>query len=177
MYRAPTAILFVASRCAWGSQRAVGLTPHSQPPALPSPRWAMEGSFMWPRVLRSRAHMTVYWDSRAGSAARFLHSGRESVFVFCLLSFVSAPPPVGLGRGAQPKTDQGERLFEPKASSSLTPFSASTAGCLERSGRTQTIGSPFLLLTFLLATQKKSELLPGNPRPVGKPRQLRSQRT
>jgi hypothetical protein len=25
---------------------------------------------------------------------------------------VFAPPPVGLGRGAQPKTDQGERLSE-----------------------------------------------------------------
>ena len=40
------------------------------------------------------------------------------------------PQPVGLGRGAQLKTDQGERVSEPKASSSLTPFSASTAGCL-----------------------------------------------
>jgi hypothetical protein len=28
-------------------------------------------------------------------------------------------------------------------------------------------GSPFLLLTFLLAKQKKSELPPGNPRPAG----------
>ncbi|WP_293595884.1 MULTISPECIES: hypothetical protein, partial [unclassified Polaromonas] len=32
---------------------------------------------------------------------------------------------------------------------------------------TQTAGSPFLLLTFLLATQKKSELPPGNPRLAG----------
>ncbi|MDP1885093.1 hypothetical protein, partial [Polaromonas sp.] len=41
----------------------------------------------------------------------------------------------------------------------------------------QTIGSPFLLLTFLLgATQKKSELPPGNPRLAGKP-QRSKQRT
>jgi len=59
-----------------------------------------------------------------------------------------SPKPVGLGRGAQPKADQGERLSEPKASSSLTPLLASTAGCLERSGRTQTIGSPFFWVLF-----------------------------
>jgi hypothetical protein len=64
--------------------------------------------------------------------------------------------------------DQGERLSEPKASSSSTPFSASTGGCPQRSEGTQTIGSPFSLLTFFLATQKESELLPGNPRLVGK---------
>ena len=89
-----------------------------------SPRWAKEGNFIWPRALRSRANMTVCGDSRAGSALRFLHSERAPVFGY-LVSFL----PVGLGRGAQPKTDQGERLSEPKASSSSTPFSASTAGC------------------------------------------------
>ena len=81
----------------------------------------------------------------------------------------SIPQPVGLGRGAQAKADQDRHLFEPKASLCLTPLLPSTAGCLERSERTQTIGSPFLWLTFLLATQKKSELLPGNPRPAGRP--------
>jgi hypothetical protein len=35
---------------------------------------------------------------------------------------------------------------------------------------TRTIGSPFSLLTFFLATQKESELPPGNPRLVGEPR-------
>jgi hypothetical protein len=44
----------------------------------------------------------------------------------------------------------------------VAPRSASGEG-------SQTAGSPFLLLTFLLAKQKKSELPPGNPRLVGKP--------
>ena len=43
------------------------------------------------------------------------------------------------------------------ASLSGTPLEASTAGCPKRSGGTQTVGSPFLLLTLLLAKQKKSE--------------------
>ena len=43
------------------------------------------------------------------------------------------------------------------ASSSGTPLEASTAGCPQRSGGTQIVGSPFLLLTLLLAKQKKSE--------------------
>jgi hypothetical protein len=41
---------------------------------------------------------------------------------------------------------------------------------------TQTIGSPFLLLTFLLATQKKSKLPPGNPRLAGKPQKPEKRR-
>jgi hypothetical protein len=53
------------------------------------------------------------------------------------------------------------------ASSSPAPAGPSTAGCPQRSGGTQTAGAPFLLLTFLLATQKKSELPPGNPRLAG----------
>ena len=44
-----------------------------------------------------------------------------------------------------------------EASASGTPLEASTAGCPQRSGGTQTVGSPFLLLTLLLAKQKKSE--------------------
>ncbi len=75
----------------------------------------------------------------------------------------SAPPPVGLGRGAQPKMDQGERLSEPKASSSSTPFLASTAGCLERSGRTQTIGSPFFWVLFFGDAKKSAS--PAGARP------------
>jgi hypothetical protein len=34
---------------------------------------------------------------------------------------------------------------------------------------TQTIGSPFSLLTFFLATQKESKLPPGNPRLAERP--------
>ncbi|WP_395060031.1 hypothetical protein, partial [Polaromonas sp.] len=41
----------------------------------------------------------------------------SSVLVF----FFSASPPVGLGRGAQPKTDQGERLSEALAEFELDP--------------------------------------------------------
>ena len=44
-----------------------------------------------------------------------------------------------------------------EASSSSTPAGSSTAGCPQRSAGTQTVGSPFLLLTLLLAKQKKSE--------------------
>ena len=43
------------------------------------------------------------------------------------------------------------------ASSSSTPLEASTGRCPQRSGGSQTPGSPFLLLTLLLAKQKKSE--------------------
>ena len=43
------------------------------------------------------------------------------------------------------------------ASSSSTPLEASTGRCPQRSGGTQTPGSPFLLLTLLLAKPKKSE--------------------
>src|SRR5690606_37939376 len=68
------------------------------------------------------------------------------------LVFAFFPPPVGLGRGAQVKADQGSRLSEAKPSSSETPLLPSTTGCPQRSGGTQTIGSPFSLLTFFLAT-------------------------
>ena len=44
-----------------------------------------------------------------------------------------------------------------EASLSSTPAGLSTAGCPQRSEGTQTVGSPFLLLTLLLAKQKKSE--------------------
>ena len=81
---------------------------------------------------------------------------RLSVFVF-------VSPPVGLGRGAQPKVDQGERLSEPKASSSSTPLSASTAGCPQRSGGTQTIGSPFFSLGFFGEAKKSKS--PAGARP------------
>jgi len=52
---------FAASRCACGLLETVGRTPHSHPYPLPSPRWAMEGDFIWSRVLRPRANMTAAW--------------------------------------------------------------------------------------------------------------------
>jgi hypothetical protein len=75
----------------------------------------------------------------------------------------SLPPPVGLGRGAQAKADQGSRLSEPKASSSETPLLPSTAGCLERSGRTQTIGSPFFSLGFFGEAKKSKSPAGASP--------------
>jgi hypothetical protein len=73
------------------------------------------------------------------------------------------PQPVGLGRGAQAKADQGWHLFEPKASLCLTPLLPSTAGCLERSGRTQTIGSPFFWALFFGDAKKSAS--PAGARP------------
>ena len=103
--------------------------------------------------------MTVCWDSRRGSATRLHDSGFSAPAFF--------PSPVGLGRGAQPKTDQGERLSEALAEFELDPvFGEHRRSPRSEAEGTQTIGSPFLLLTFLLATQKKSELPRGNPRPT-----------
>jgi len=89
---------------------------------------------------------------------------RDTVFG-CLVFRV----PLWMRRGAEGQTDQGWRcLSEAQRSEfSQTPAGPSTAGCPQRSGGTQQPGSPFLLLTFLLAKQKKSELPPGNPRPAG----------
>ena len=55
-----------------------------------------------------------------------------------------------------------------EASLHATPAEPSTARYPKRSEGSQTAGSPFLLLTLLLAKQKKSELQPGNPRPGSK---------
>ena len=51
-----------------------------------------------------------------------------------------------------------------EASLHVTLAEPSTARYPKRSEGSQTAGSPFLLLTLLLAKQKKSELPPGNPR-------------
>ena len=109
---------------------------------------------MWPRVLRSRANMTVCWDSRTRSASRFLRSGFE--FGLGFWCFVFLPPPVGLGRGAQAKADQGSRLFEPKASSSSAPLSASTTGCPEAQRRgPRPSGRLFFGLLFFWRRKRK----------------------
>ncbi|MBA4328803.1 MAG: hypothetical protein C0428_11295 [Polaromonas sp.] len=59
--------------------------------------------------------------------------------VFC----IPAPHPSGRAEEHSRKRIRASDCLS-AASSSSTPFSASTAGCLERSGRTRTIGSPFL---------------------------------
>jgi len=69
---------------------------------------------------------------------------------------IPPPPPFCMRRGAQGQTDQGERLSEPKASSSSTPAGPSTAGCprsVSEGGRRQQ-GRLFFAY-FLLAKQKK----------------------
>ena len=147
-----------SSRC--GSERAWRES-GSASPTPPSPRWAREGDFIWPRALRSRANMTVCWDSRAGSAARFLHSGFEFCMGICLLPF--SPLPVGLGRGAEPKTDQGERLFE-RSEFELAPVFGEHRR-LPRSAAqgTQTIGSPFFWVLFFGDAKKSAS--PAGARP------------
>ncbi len=69
---------------------------------------------------------------------------------------IPTPPPFWLRRGAEVQPDQGERLSEPKASSSSTPAGPSTAGCprsVSEGGRRQQ-GRLFFAY-FLLARQKK----------------------
>jgi hypothetical protein len=77
---------------------------------------------------------------------------------------IPSPPLVDAPRSGGPD-GSGIALSE-RSEFSETPAGPSTAGCPQRSGGTQQPGSPFLLLTFLLAKQKKSELPPGNPRPA-----------
>ena len=62
----------------------------------------MEGDFIWPRVLQARARMTAPYKSDDDSKKRVIVSPHPR----------SSPQPVGLGRGAQAKADQGRHLFE-----------------------------------------------------------------
>ncbi len=69
---------------------------------------------------------------------------------------ILSPQPFCMRRGAQVQTDQGSRLFEPKASSSETPAGPSTAGCprsASEGGRRQQ--GRLFFGDFLLARQKK----------------------
>src|SRR5688572_18236030 len=97
--------------------------------------------------LAARAAPTCKHDRQLSRPDAFCVSGLPA----SVSASESAPPPFCMRRGAEVQTDQGERLFEPKASSSSTPAGPSTAGCPERSAGTQTAGSPFSLLTFFLA--------------------------
>ena len=65
--------------------------------------------------------------------------------------------PFCMRRGAEVQTNQGSCLSEPQASLHETPAGPSTAGCPQRSGGTQTVGSPFLgLLSFGEAKESES---------------------
>ena len=59
--------------------------------------------------------------------------------------------------------DQGKRLFE-RSEFAIDPTLTEHHSVPEAKRRDSDCGSPFLLLTLLLAKQKKSELLPDNPR-------------
>ncbi len=93
--------------------------------------------------------------SRAPARTRFARP-RLPEFV---LVFVSSP--VGLGRGAQPKVDKGERLSEPKASSSSTPLSASTGGCPGAQRRGPRPSGRLSFGHYSLAKQRKVPRPPG----------------
>jgi hypothetical protein len=78
----------------------------------------MAESFIWPRLLLSRANMTAAYPDLTRFARQVSPHPNPHLF-----------PPVGLGRGAQAKAEQGSRLSEAKPSSSETPLLSSTAGC------------------------------------------------
>src|SRR5690606_2276013 len=62
------------------------------------------------------------------------------------------------------------------ASSSKTPLLSSTAGCPQRSGGSQTIGSPFFWVLFFGEAKTKCLARRGETRLVGKPQIWRSRR-
>jgi hypothetical protein len=65
----------------------------------------MEGDFIWLRVLQARANMTATFSDMTRFARHVsLYPNPHSFPLFF--------PPVGLGRGAQAKADQGSRLSE-----------------------------------------------------------------
>jgi hypothetical protein len=75
--------------------------------------------------------------------------------------------PLWLRRGAQRFADQGSQLFE-RSEFCETPRNASTAGCPQRSGGSQTVGSPFF--AYFLWRDKESES-PAGARPGQRPLQ------
>ena len=87
--------------------------------------------------------------------------GRKSEFGFAFI-----PPPVLAGRrsagGSGFKFLDVRRLRSRLVSKNSADFEHRKLPAAKR--RDPDCGSPFLLLTLLLAKQKKSELLPGNPR-------------
>jgi len=104
--------------------------------------------------------------ARTGQSGAGTKTNKDSPRRVLVSSGIGIPSPtlVDAPRSAGPD-GSGIALFE-RSEFSETPSGPSTAGCPQRSGGTQQPGSPFLLLTFLLAKQKKSELPPGNPRPA-----------
>ncbi len=77
------------------------------------------------------------------------------------------PDPLWLRRGAQRFADKGSQLFE-RSEFCETPRNASTAGCPQRSGGSQTVGSPFF--AYFLWRDKESKS-PAGARPGQRPLQ------
>ncbi len=107
------------------------------------------------------------WETGSDSAVTRFARHCSPSWAWYLLSL---PKPVGPGRGAQVKADQGSRLFEPKASSSETQLLPSTAGCPRSAAK----GVPdhrvaFLLGTFLWRSKEKCFARRGETRLVGRP--------
>ena len=65
----------------------------------------------------------------------------------------SVSKPLCVRRGAQGFADQGSQLFE-RSEFCEAPRNPSTAGCPQRSGGTQTVGSPFFCLRFFGEAKK-----------------------
>ncbi len=83
------------------------------------------------------------------------------------LNLYFSPKPVGPGRGAQAKADQGRHLSEPQASLCLTPLLPSTAGCPGAKRRDPEHRVAFLLGTFLWRRKEKCLARRGETRLVG----------
>ena len=80
----------------------------------------------------------------------------------------SVSKPLCMRRGAQGFADQGSQLFE-RSEFCETPRNPSTAGCPQRSGGSQTVGSPFFCLRFF-GEAKKSRSPAGATPGLGKQR-------
>ena len=75
---------------------------------------------------------------------------------------LSSPHPFWLRRGAQMEAGSGPQLFE-RSEFCGPPPESSTAGCPQRSGGTQTVGSPFFCLRFFGEAKKSRS--PAGARP------------
>ena len=99
--------------------------------------------------------------SESGSRTRIAHSVYSAVGI----GFLPAPTPSLCAEERKARRIRARACLS-AASLHETPAGLCTAGCSWHSEESQTVGSPFLLLTWLLAKQKKREEPPGYPRPV-----------
>ncbi len=99
------------------------------------------------------------WGSKygCGEARTRKARPRRSPMTIALPNPLPPLPPFCMCRGAEGQTDQGERLSEPKASSSSTPAGPSTAGCprSDSEGGRRQQGRLFLCLLSFWRRKKK----------------------